>query len=65
MILRQRRPRHSKLRVVALLAAGLLAGPSMAGAADLTLHETGSTLLYPLFQALDPHHAQLPTPGRS
>jgi phosphate transport system substrate-binding protein len=46
------RPRRSaawlRLSGISMLALGTLAAPL--AAADLTLHETGSTLLYPLFQ---------------
>jgi phosphate transport system substrate-binding protein len=42
----------------AMVALGLLATvPPAAHAADLTLHETGSTLLYPLFQLWIPGYA--------
>jgi len=51
MILRQPRAFRSRFPGVTLLGLGLLLGlPSLASAADSTLHESGSTLLYPLFQ---------------
>ena len=50
MTLRQRRANYRRLPGMTLLAVGLMAGPAaLASAAAATLHETGSTLLYPLF----------------
>lgn len=63
MSLRQRRPAHLRFSPAILLALGLLAEPvSATKVADLTLHETGSTLLYPLFQLWVPAY-QAANPG--
>ena len=51
-------PRRPRAAAVAALALALLAGHAPAArGADLVLHETGSTLLYPLFERWIPAYA--------
>lgn len=51
MTLRQRCAEFRRFPGMTLLVVGLMAGPvAPASATETTLHETGSTLLYPLFQ---------------